>query len=309
VLNPVHLHTLRVVLRTGSFAEAARRLGYTGSAVSQQIVALERQLKTTLFERDAHSIRPTPSAEYIATRSGEALGVLQALEDDIGLLLGGVVGRLRLGSFPSASELLLPSAVSAFKTEHPHVRVELDEGEPQDLVPLLQSRELDVALVYRYNLVPRPWPETMSTIRLLREDLLIVMPETHPGAAGPEVDVRDLADDTWLATNEGTSAAAMLRQLCRSLGFEPEVSYRSNNYAVIQGLVSAGLGVAIVPALGYRPAAGLAAARIADGDLHREVFVAAPLTAPAMLVDALVAALRDSAAGLAHQALGITAAG
>lgn len=92
MLNPVHLRTLSVVLRTGSFAEAARRLGYTGSAVSQQISALERQLKTSLFERDAHSIRATPAAEFIASRSSAALGALEALEDDITQLMEGAVG-------------------------------------------------------------------------------------------------------------------------------------------------------------------------------------------------------------------------
>ena len=167
MLNPVHLRTLTTVLRTGSFAEAARGLGYTSSAVSQQISTLECQLRTPLFERDAHSIRATPAAEFIAARSNTALGALQALEDDISLHLDGAVGTLRLGSFPTASERLLPDALSSFTASHPGIDVHLDEAEPQELMPLLESREIGVALVYRYNLVRKAWPKAVMTRRVM----------------------------------------------------------------------------------------------------------------------------------------------
>jgi DNA-binding transcriptional LysR family regulator len=307
VLNPVHLRTLAMVLRTGSFAEAARRLGYTGSAVSQQIAILERQLRTPLFERDAHSISATPAAEFIAARSHTALGALQGLEDDISLLLDGLVGRLRLGSFPTASERLLPAALSSFKASHPDIDVQLDEAEPQELIPLLESREIDLAVVYRYNLVPKAWPKTVHTHRVLREDLLVV--RCGDGAEQPgEVDLSELAGDTWVSTRDGTSGAAVLRHLCRAQGFEPSVSYRSNNYSVTQGLVRAGLGIALVPALGYRPASGLSAARISGSPAFREILVAASPTAPPPLVDAFIASFRRAAGRFALDAVGVATA-
>ncbi len=108
MLNPVHLRTLATVLRCGSFADAARQLGYTPSAVSQQISTLERQLKVALFERDARSIRATPAAEFIVENSSAALGSLRTLEDDISLLLGGVIGRIRVGSFPPRASNSFP---------------------------------------------------------------------------------------------------------------------------------------------------------------------------------------------------------
>lgn len=305
MLNPVHLRTLAMVLRTGSFAEAARRLGYTGSAVSQQISTLERQLRTTLFERDAHSISATPAAEFIAARSHTALAALQALEDDIGLHTDGVVGRLRLGSFPTASERLLSAALSAFKLSHPGIDVQLDEAEPQELISQLESREIDVAVVYRYNLVPKAWPKAVLTHRVLREELLVVRAgdrEEQPDA----VDLSTLAGETWVSTREGTAAAALLRHLCRARGFEPSVSYRSNNYSVIQGLVRAGLGIALVPALGYRPGPGLSAARIDGSPAFREILVASSPTAPPV-VDAFIASFRRAAGGFARDAVGVAA--
>lgn len=306
MLNPVHLHTLGTVLRSGSFADAARQLGYTPSAVSQQISTLERQLKISLFERDAHSIRPTPAADFIVTNSNAALGSLRALEDDISLLLGGVIGRLRVGSFPTASEHLLPAALSAFKAAHPRIDVRLDEGEPQDLVPRLMARELDVALVYRYALVPRPWPRGVKTRRLVTEELLLLLPAAHPQAEADVVDVATLGEEIWVSTRNGTAAATMLRQLCRGHGFEPAVSYRSNNYGVVQGLVRAGMGIAIVPALGYQPQGDLAVARLRSENSYREVFLASSPTTPATLVEAITLALTTASVALAESALGVS---
>jgi DNA-binding transcriptional LysR family regulator len=307
MLNPVHLRTLAMVLRTGSFAEAARRLGYTGSAVSQQVSILERQLRTALFERDAHSISPTPAAEFIAARSHAALGALQALEDDISLLLDGVVGRLRIGSFPTASERLLPEALSSFKAGHPGIDVQLDEAEPQELMPQLESREIDLAVIYRYNLVPKAWPKRVVTHPVLREELLVV--RAGDTAEQPsEVDLGELAGETWVSTREGTSGAAVLRHLCGAQGFEPSVSYRSNNYSVTQGLVRAGLGIALVPALGYRPGPGLSAARLAGSPAFREILVASSPTAPPPVVDAFISSFRHVASRFARDAVGVAAA-
>jgi len=306
MLNPVHLRTLTVVLRTGSFAEAARRLGYTGSAVSQQISILERQVRTPLFERDAHSIRATPAAELIAARSGTALGTLQALEDDINLLLEGAIGTLRLGSFPTASEQLLPQALSSFKAAHPGIDVHLDEAEPQELMPLVESREVDVAVVYRYNLVPRAWPKTVTTHAVVREEVLLVRAGEPSGEEPAEVDLAELSGETWISTREGTAGASALRHLCRDSGFEPSVSCRSNNYGVIQGLVRAGLGTALVPALGYQSGPGLTASRISGARVHREVLLACSPTSPATVVDAFVGCFRRAARDFANHALGVT---
>lgn len=308
MLNPIHLRTLSVVLRTGSFAEAARHLGYTGSAVSQQISALERQLRTPLFERDAHSIRATPAAEFIAARSSTALGALEALADDVSLLTEGAVGRLRIGSFATASERLLPDALSSFQTSHPRIEVHLDEAEPDELMPLLESREIDAALVYRYNLVPKAWPRAIVTRRAIREDLLLVR-AGHAANDGPvEVDMADLADETWISTREGTAGSAMLRHLCRTAGFEPHVSYRSNNYGLIQGLVRARLGIAVVPALGLQPGPGLSVARISGSAGCRELFVASSPTSPPALVDSFTDALRRAARKLGNDGVVVTEA-
>src|SRR3712207_3482572 len=158
MLNPLHLRTLTTVLQTGSFALAARRLGYTPSAVSQQIAALERAARLPLFERAARSIRPTPAATYLAAHGQEAIGALGSLQEDPGGLAEGTSGTVRLGSFPTASEHLLPTALASLAVSHASVEVLLDEGEPVELAPRVHDGDLDLALVYRYTRVPARYP-------------------------------------------------------------------------------------------------------------------------------------------------------
>jgi DNA-binding transcriptional LysR family regulator len=295
-----------MVVRSGSFADAARRLGYTGSAVSQQISALERQLRATLFERDAHSVRPTPAAEFVVARCSAALGALHALEEDIDLFMGGALGTLRLGSFPTASEQLLPRALSSFKASSPGIEVHLDEAEPARLIARLESREIDVALLYRYSHVPRRWPKSVGTETVIREDLLVLRPATPTLLQQEDVDLADLLEETWISTGEATAGAAVLRHLGRDRGFEPAVSYRSDNYGVIQGLVRAGLGIALVPALGYRPDPAVAATPLRGAPACREVVVASSPTSPEKIVSSLTSAVRRAARQTADTFPGIT---
>ncbi len=307
MLNPIHLKTLQTVLRCGSFADAARQLGYTGSAVSQQMSALERQVRLPLFDRDAHGIRATPAARFLAERSRETLGHLRALEDDVALLAEGTVGRLRVGSFPTASERLLPTALSLFRTTHPQVEIHLDEGEQNELSPMLEARELDIALMYLYGLAPARFPRGFRMERILIEDLILLSPVDHPllGACSTtRIDL--LRDETWITTRPQTAGASMLRRICGAAGFEPIIAYRSNNYPTIHGLVAAGLGLAVVPALGHQATPGVSRTRLETDNAFREVMVVrSPSTADGPW-RALTQALRQAAEELATSAYGIS---
>lgn len=302
MLNPVHLRTLTAVIRTGSFAAAARQLGYTGSAVSQQIASLERAVKVPLFERDPHSIRATPAAKFLAERAHDILAALGALEDDMRGLTEGSMGRLRLGSFPTASERLLPSGLADYRQSYPDVEVELDEGEPDELIGMLQDAELDMAVVYRYDLVPQRWPRSLVATPLFDEELMLLLPARHRLAGSGSVTLGDLADETWVASREGTAGATCLTRICAAAGFAPGVDFRSNDYDVIHGFVRSGIGIALVPALAYVPSDGVAASTVRGLSvrrhvtaLHRSVTVssAAPAAVQALLAaaDALTASL------------------
>lgn len=272
MLNPVHLHTLMAVLRTGSFADAARQLGYTGSAVSQQMSSLERVLRTPLFEREAHSVRPTPTAELLAARSGDVLAGLTSLERDVEGLVAGTVGRIRIGGFPTVSRRIVPEWLAGHHRGRPGIEVVLDEDEPTGLLARLQAGGLDLVLVYRYDLVPHPWPAGVRRVKLLQEELLLLLPESHRLAGAERVVVADLADETWISTREASDGASCLRRVCAVEGFTPQVAYRSNDYGVVRGFVRAGLGIAIVPSLGWEPTPGVVARPLSDVAARRHLF-------------------------------------
>lgn len=274
MLNPDLLRTLTVVLRTQSFAEAGRELGYTGSAVSQQIAALERSLKMRLFERSAHSIRPTPVAVMLAARSREVLAMLRTLEEDVAEMAGGRSGHLSVGSFPTASSRLMPAALRHFTVGHGAVATSLDEAEADELLDRVKDRDLDVALVYRYDLVPRPRPDGLTVLPLLREDLRLLLPDGHRLAGRDQVlELSDLASETWIATNPGSPGALCMLHLCVDAGFEPHVAFRSNDYDVIHGFVEARLGIALVPALSHDPQRAVSTRSLRDLMVGRHVDV------------------------------------
>jgi DNA-binding transcriptional LysR family regulator len=267
--RPQHLRTFQVVYRTGSFAVAARELGYTASAVSQQIAALERGSGLVLFERQAHGVRPTATAEGLVELSRPVLASLEEFAHQVRLLATGGTGRIRLGSFPTASVRLVPPVLSAFAAEHPGAEVSLVEEEPEDLVERLVDGHLDVALLYEYGLCPREWPAGVVTRPLVREDLLLLQAADRPAAELAQVGGR-----RWITSRDGTDGALSLARLCAAAGFTPSIAYRSNDYDVVRELVAATGGVAVVPGLGHVPDARVAASSLHQSGAHRTVLVA-----------------------------------
>lgn len=274
MLNPTQLRTLEVVCRTGSFAVAARELGYTSSGVSQQMAALERACGLLLFEREAHGIRPTAAARQVVERGSRVLAVLSEFEEEVRHLAAGHFGRLRLGSFPTASVRLVPAALAALAADHPAAELLLEEGEPEELVPLLVDGELDVALLYEYGHVPQRWPDDLAIVPVLREALLLLTHHRHVSARGTPVQLSALRSENWVASRAGTAGATTLERLCAAEGFTPDITRRSNNYDVVRRLVGADLGVAIVPALGHIPDERIHAQAVGSPLAYRRVLLA-----------------------------------
>ncbi|MFE5708765.1 LysR substrate-binding domain-containing protein [Rhodococcus koreensis] len=177
------------------------------------------------------------------------LATLSGLEDDIRAMTEGVLGRVRLGSFPTASEHLMPLTIAALSTEQSGIDISLDEGEPDQLLPLLLDRELDMAVMYRYDSVPQPWPKGLRTTKLLSERLVLLLPEDHR-LVGRTVELADLAEEVWIATRVGSAGATSLRRICAIAGYEPNIMFRSSDHSAVRGFVRTGLGIALVPAFG-----------------------------------------------------------
>jgi DNA-binding transcriptional LysR family regulator len=286
----LHLLTLKTAVRSGSFAVAARDLRYTASAVSQQISALEKETGLLLFEREAHGIRATTAAHRLVELATPVLAAMDDLDYQVRQLATGATGRLRLGSFPTASVRLVPPALSALVTTHPKAQIQLAEDEPGEIVAALCRGELDLALVYEYALSPRQWPDGLTHHHLLREDLLLLRP------SGTSLSARlpGLSRARWITSREGTGGAQALIRLCAAAGFDADIAFRSNNYDVVRELVSASLGVAVVPALGHAATAGIDATRLTERSAHRTVLALHRTENSNPLLGTMLAALRNA---------------
>ncbi|MEC3854083.1 LysR family transcriptional regulator [Paenarthrobacter ureafaciens] len=305
MLNPVHLRTLSVVLRTGSFADAAREIGYTGSAVSQQVAALERAVQAPLVERDAQSIRPTEAAKFLAARAADIINALSHLEDDMKGFSKGNYGLLRLGSFSTASQRLLPAGLASYLRRHPNSTVELEEGGPAELAALIREANLDVAVVFHHDLVPQKWPANVVAVPLLAEELLLLVPESHRLAAADSITMADVAEENWVSGKEDSSGDACLRHLCAGAGYQPRVNVRSNNYDAIRGMVRSGLGIALVPALDHVPTDGIVATRLGGCGARRHVSALRQKTEAGVSVTSILNCLGRSADRLAASTPGL----
>lgn len=276
MLEPIHLDTLRTVLRTGSFSAAAAELRYTPSAVSQQMSALERSCGTNLFERLPQQIRPTAAAHALADRAADILAGLAAAEAEIGHIARGDAGLLRVGSFPTAGAALLPRALAQLRRTRPGVEIELVEAEPAVLLPQVRDGDLDLALVYEYDLVPDPSLPGLIRVPLLHEPLRVLRPSRGPDAsrAGGSVRLSKLRDQRFVAPLAGSAGAVNLDRMCAAAGFTPRVAFRSNDYSVVRGLVGAGLGVAVVPDLAVVRDRAVIATTLAGRAPRRRVYAA-----------------------------------
>lgn len=272
MLNPIHLRTLRECVRTGSFAEAARELGYTASAVSQQIFLLERSVGAPLFERSARSVRATAVALLLAERSGPVLGALTTLEREARSMALGEQGSLRLASFATANARIVPAALAAVVADRPKAEVQLDEGEPSEVLDGVLDGTLDAAVVFDYDLDPRDWPVELRRAELLAEPLVLAVASGHRLAGLCEVELAEVAQETWICTRTDTAGARTLNRLAAEAGFTPRIIFRSNDYAVVRELVTRNLGVAMLPALAW-PEDGVHTLRLIGAQTYRRVLV------------------------------------
>ncbi len=276
MLNLTRLSILREVAHRGSFSAAADALDYTQSAVSQAIARLESETGAVLLVRERRGVRPTVAGTTLLRHADAILAQVQAAQDDLAAVLGLRGGRLRIASFPSAGSTLIPQAVAAFRALHPNVELSLGEGEPEDIAPRLRAGEFDLALLFEFPGEAQRFRGLAAT-PLLHDPMWLALPVEHPLARKHDLTLHDVRGEDWVQTSAQSACARHVVSVCRGAGFEPRVSFESDDYDTVQGLVAAGVGVALIPRLALtqrRP--GLVVRRVEPENPARRVFAATP---------------------------------
>ena len=297
MLNVQRLKILREVVGQGSFSEAASALNYTQSAVSQAIATLESEAGVPLLERDRRGVRPTTAGERLNDHAGRILTLLEAAEAELGAIAGVKGGELRMASFPTAGATLMPLAIAAFRAAHPDVTLSLVEGEPEELAPRLRDGEFDLGLIFEFEGTGELGPGLRSA-PLFEDPMKLALPRGHRLAGKERIALEDLADDAWVQTSEASACARHVVRICRAVGFEPRVSFESDDYLTVQGLVAAGVGVALIPqlALSQTVSYDIAVRELHPGGPVRHVVVATPGTGVSLpAAGAMLDILRDTA--------------
>jgi DNA-binding transcriptional LysR family regulator len=246
MLDVRRMRVLREVAAQRSFSAAADKLGYTQSAVSQQIAALEREAGATLIERNPRGIRLTDAGEALVRHADKILARLAEAEAELEAIAGLRGGRVRLASFPTAGATLVPHAIAKFSSRHPGVELSLTEAEPNESLPRLKAGELDVVLVDGPRLT---YDEEMEYVHLLDDPMYVALVSGHPLAQKRRIRLQDLAAELWIQGTPSCACTRVLQSACEVAGYEPRIAFESDDFQVVQGLVAAGVGVALIPSL------------------------------------------------------------
>jgi DNA-binding transcriptional LysR family regulator len=290
------LRVFRVVAERGTLTAAAAALGYTQSAVSRQIAALERAAGTRLLERRHDGVRLTPAGHVVVRRAAAVVDQVDAAARELAGL-PDEHGTVRLGWFASAGAGLVPRALVALRRTHPAITVITREGSTPALVRALRAGTLDLALLASAPPFRPPDAETppLHLLTLSERSLCVAVPATHPLARGDVAEVADLHGQRWIA---GTGDDRVMG-VWPGLDERPEIAHTARDWLAKLNLVAAGCGITTVPAsLASVVPAGVRVLPVHGGpEEQRRMMLARlpqPLTEPAArLADALRAAAAE----------------
>jgi DNA-binding transcriptional LysR family regulator len=297
MLDVRRLEVLNAVVEAGSITRAATSLGYTPSALSQSLAALERDVKTALFEKFGRGIRPTQAGLLLAEHAQAVMAQLEQAEAALDALRSGRAGRLRVAAFASAGATLVPRALAHFKDRYRGVEIDLTMAETDEALASLRAGNIDLAVVGEHSEVGDRAGDLVYT-HLLDDPYRVVLPRSHPAAKKRSVPLEDLSQEAWISTASARcNTLEPVTNACVRAGFTPRFALEADEFTTTVGFVAAGLGVAMVPMLALSSVPeSVRVSRIRGPEPSRYVYsVTRSATSDDAIVDAMQEALGVSA--------------
>src|SRR5262252_14456 len=251
MLDLHRLRLLREFADRGTIAATAAALGYTPSAVSQQLSALEREAGAALLDRAARSVELTDVGRQLAVHAEIILAQVEAAEADLSAAGREPSGRAAVAAFPTAAAAFAPALVRSMRG-HPGLTLLLQQAQPGEGLRRVRSGEVDVALLDDWaGSLPETGPTLLRYYALLRDPVVLIVPRDHPLAdPAVPVDLRRLRETSrWMAAPEGEPSRQAVDRLLETAGGAPAVPWEFEGLGTIVSLVARGIGVAAVPRL------------------------------------------------------------
>ncbi|MFF1709110.1 LysR family transcriptional regulator [Streptomyces sp. NPDC058268] len=242
------LRMLVELSRLGSMRAVADLLGTTTSTVSQQVAALAQEMGTALIEPSGRRVRLTPQGRRLAEHAGTILAAVEAARHDLAPE-AEPNGTLRVAGFATAiREQLLP-VVTGLAESHPRLRVLIREHEPAEALRLLSEDGTDLALTYDYNLAPAAGDPALHTTALWTARWGLGVPATKGTREGTTLEVfAQFAEHDWIVNSRNTADETVIRTLASMAGFTPRITHQADSLDLVQGMITANLGVGLLPA-------------------------------------------------------------
>ena len=307
MLDARRLRLLSEFAERGSIAATAAALGYTPSAVSQQLTALEREAGAALLDRTARSAELTDAGWRLVGHARRILAMIESAEADLSAREQEPQGRVVVTAFPTAAAAFAPALAHSLRV-HPGLTLLLRQTQRAEGLRPVRSGEADIALVDDWSgRLPGQQPQNQQGLlafhRLLRDPLVLVVPRAHPVAGRSRIQMRALREEAWMVTPEGEPSRQAVDRLFANAGGAPPVSWEFEGLGTILSLVARGIGIAAVPRLALAAGAGRVAVRELPGAVPaRDVYAvvrASSVRRPA--TSAALAALHAAAESLPQQ--------
>jgi DNA-binding transcriptional LysR family regulator len=292
MLDLHRLRLLRELQLRGTLAAVATALRYSPSAVSQQLAVLEREVGVPLLEKVGRGVRLTPQAQILVEHAEAVLERLERAEAEVAASLTRVSGTVRLACFQTAALSLVPAMLNNLRAEHPQLRVELTQLDPDESMPALQARDYDLAVAEEFPGQPQPRLTGLDREEVGPDPLRLALP---PALAGVAVgNLAELADHPWIMEPASKPARRWVTSLCRAAGFEPDVVHESADMLLHARLVQTGHVVAVLPDLVWqRQPPSVELRDLPGGPTSRQLFTAARVgSGPRPAIAAVRSALR-----------------
>jgi DNA-binding transcriptional LysR family regulator len=243
------LQFLLELSRLGSMRAVADELGVTTSTVSQQIAVLAREAGTTLIEPEGRRVRLTPAGRRLSEHAVTILAAVDAarLDLDPG---AEPAGTLRVAGFATAVRRSLLPVVADLARSHPGVRLLIHEHEPAEALALLATDDVDLALIYDYNLAPIPSDRRLERTSLWSAAWGLGVPGrgARPAAGTASATFDQFRGHDWIVNSRNTADENVVRTVASVAGFEPRIAHRVDSLGLVQDLIYAGLGIGLLPA-------------------------------------------------------------
>ena len=246
------LRAIEALATHGSITSAASALGYTPSAVSQQITRLERDIRQPLIERQGRRATLTLAGRVVAESASRIIIELESMSAELQAQSETVTGLLTIGAFPTAARGIVSTSVAELRQTWPSIELRLLEVDSHQAVDLVSRGGVDLAIAHDWLGMPLQLPDGLKSRHLGNDVSDVLVHESHPVAGVDIIDLEDLQNETWLY-EPGSVAYDFLLKAFRHHANPLQAGHMISEYDTQTALVGAGLGLALVPRMGRRP--------------------------------------------------------